>query len=131
MVVAVKSSPSIPEPNTDLWPRVEVFRVTPPPSTHQPALLCPCLPWTQLCGVSLETGSEPGSGDGSEVLQDPERFGDFPIQHPRRPALAGEDWWGLTWGLKAASPGALFIEYLLFGCHHQREGEGQQGGEGI
>lgn len=29
--------------------------------------------------------------------------------------------------LKAACPGTLFIAYLLFGCHHQRGGEGQQG----
>lgn len=38
----------------------------------------------------------------------------------------------LTWGLKAASPGELFIEYLLFGCHHQRERKGRQdGGWGV
>lgn len=29
--------------------------------------------------------------------------------------------------LKAACPGTLFIAYLLFGCHHQRGGGGQQG----
>lgn len=58
------------------------------------------------------------------VLRDLESFGDVPFQHPRRTALAGEDWWGLTRGLKAAHPGALFIAYLLFKCHHQRGGEG-------
>lgn len=43
------------------------------------------------------------------------------------PSTAVEGWWGLTWGLKAQPRlGALFIVYLLFGCHHQRGGGGQQ-----
>lgn len=73
------------------------------------------------------------NADGSEVLQDPERSGDFPIQHPRRAVLAGEDLGGggLTWDWKAACPGTLFIAYLLFGCHHQRGEEGQQGRGGL
>lgn len=93
--------------------------MTPPPSTHLPVLLCSALPWTLLWRLGLGLATEMDQGSCRTLRS----LGTFPAQHPRRPALAGEDWWGLTLGLKAASPGILFIEYLLLGCHHQR-GEG-------